>query len=171
MKLNLWLLFLIVTSLLPATGCQKPNADGVTPQVAIQESAQPKLPVIKLTVGSVGVEAEIARTEQQMAKGMMFRKEMGENEGMLFVFPFPHRASFYMRNTYVPLSCAYIDSDGIVLEIHDMKPLVEKPITAATDQIQYVLETPQGWFERHQIAIGTTVQAEGGSLKEKLQPK
>jgi uncharacterized membrane protein (UPF0127 family) len=171
MKLDLRLFLLLLASLLAVSGCQKNSVDSVPPQTASQQAAQPKLPVVKLTLGSFELDSEIASSERQMAMGMMFRKEMAENEGMLFVFPFPHKASFYMRNTYLPLSCAYIDADGVILEIHDMKPLEEKPITAATDQIQYVLETTQGWFDRHQITIGTTVQAEGASLRQKFQTK
>jgi hypothetical protein len=164
-----WLMLGIAASLLCASGCQKENATAVPTVASVEESAQPKLPVTKLFVGNQEIDSEVAVTERQLAKGMMFRKEMGEKEGMLFVFSFPHRASFYMRNTILPLSCAYIDADGAILEIHDMKPLEEKPITAATDQIQYVLETAQGWFERHQITIGANVRAQGGSLKATFQ--
>ena len=59
---------------------------------------------------------------------MMFRKEMNENEAMLFVFAQPFHASFYMRNTIIPLSCAYLDTEGEILEIHDLKPMDETPI-------------------------------------------
>jgi uncharacterized protein len=96
----------------------------------------------------------------------MFRTEMGENEGMLFVFPNPHRASFWMRNTLIPLSCAYISPEGVILEIKDMKPLDETPLTAASDGVQYVLETPLGWFERNKITPGVTIRTERGSLAE-----
>jgi hypothetical protein len=129
-------------------------------------NAQPKLATVKLWLGSQEVVAEVAATEIQIMTGMMFRKEMGENEGMIFVFPRPHRTSFYMRNTYVPLTCAYIDSEGTILELHDMKPLDETAIPAATDNIQYVLEMKQGWFNRNNISIGTVVRSDGVSLRE-----
>ena len=67
----------------------------------------------------------------------------------------PHRAAFYMRNTVVPLSAAYIDPNGAILEIHELKPLEEAPVTAGSDQVQYVLETKLGWFEKNGIAPGT----------------
>ena len=91
---------------------------------------------------------------------------MAEDEAMLFVFPKPRRASFYMRNTILPLSCAYIGSDGAILEIHDMKPLDETPIVASTDQVQYVLEVNQGWFKRHGVSVGTVVSTEKGTLRK-----
>ena len=101
----------------------------------------------------------------------MYRKEMGTNDGMLFVFARPVLASFYMRNTLVPLSCAYIDPEGTILEIHDMKPLDETPIDANSENVQYVLETPQGWFKRNNIAVGTLIRSERGSLHETFFPK
>ena len=130
------------------------------------DHAQPKLPTIKLWLGSAEVEAEQALTIEQISTGMMFRKDMGENEGMLFVFGRAHRTSFYMKNTSVPLSCAYIDPDGTILEIHDMKPLDESPIDAHHDNILYVLEMKQGWFQRHNIGVGTVLRTERGSLPQ-----
>jgi uncharacterized membrane protein (UPF0127 family) len=97
---------------------------------------------------------------------MMFRTEMAENEGMLFVFPEPYRVAFWMRNTLLPLSCAYIDPAGVILEIRDMKPLDETSIQAASDKVQYVLETKQGWFERNRVGVGTVVRTERGTLAE-----
>jgi uncharacterized membrane protein (UPF0127 family) len=85
---------------------------------------------------------------------------------MLFVFGRPHRTSFYMKNTTVPLSCAYIDTEGTILEIHDMKPLDETPIEAKSENILYVLEVKQGWFQRHNIGVGTVLRTERGSLPQ-----
>lgn len=127
---------------------------------------QPRLPTIKLWLGSEELVTEQALREEERRAGMMFRKSMPENEAMLFVFPYPAQVSFWMRNTYVPLSCAFIDSDGIIREIRDMKPLDETPIASKSDRIVYVLETNQGWFERHNITVGTAVRTEKGSLRE-----
>jgi uncharacterized membrane protein (UPF0127 family) len=129
-------------------------------------NAQPKLPTVKLWLGAKEVQAEIASTTVQIATGMMFRKEMGEDEGMLFVFLRPHRTAFYMRNTYVPLTCAYIDPEGTILETHDMRPLDETQIEAKSDQVQYVLEMKQGWFARNNITVGTVIRTETGPLRE-----
>jgi uncharacterized membrane protein (UPF0127 family) len=127
---------------------------------------QPKLPTIKLWLGPKEIVAEQALTPDQVHTGMMFRKEMGEDEGMLFVFTQPQKISFWMRNTLLPLSCAYIDPSGTVLEIHDMKPLDETSILAASNDVQYVLEMKQGWFERNHIGVGTSVRTERGSLSQ-----
>jgi len=127
---------------------------------------QPRLPTIKLWLGSQELVAEVARTQTEVATGMMFRKEMNENEAMLFVFAQPYQASFYMRNTLIPLSCAYIDTEGQILEIHDLKPRDETPVEAASANVRYVLETKQGWFDRNKIGVGTLVRTEAGSLTE-----
>jgi uncharacterized membrane protein (UPF0127 family) len=129
-------------------------------------NAQPKLQTIKVWLGSQELTTELAVTMPQVMTGMMFRKEMAESEGMLFVFSRAHQASFYMKNTIVPLSCAYIDPEGAILEIHDMKPLDETSITASASNIQYVLEVKQGWFERNKVGTGVVVRTEFGPLHE-----
>jgi uncharacterized membrane protein (UPF0127 family) len=135
-----------------------------TPPPATQ--AQPKLQTLKLLIGPEEVIAEIAITEKEVMTGMMHRTSMGENEGMLFVFGVPHQAAFWMKNTILPLSCAYIDPDGVILETHEMKPLDETSIQAATNRVQYVLEMNKGWFDRHNIKPGALVRTERGSLPE-----
>ena len=130
------------------------------------DQALPKLPSIKLWVGKQVLEAEMAVTSLELATGMMYRTNIAESEGMLFRLPFPQRASFYMKNTQVPLSCAYIDAEGTILEIHDLEPRNEKPVHSATENIQYVLETAQGWFERNNIGVGTVIRTADGSLAD-----
>jgi uncharacterized protein len=150
-------------------GCNHSGALAPTPVVPAQPASgqpQPKLSTIKLWLGPKEVIAEQAVSPVQVQTGMMFRKQMEENEGMLFVFSRPMRVSFWMRNTLLPLSCAYIDSSGVILETHDMKPLDETPIEATSDQVQFVLEVKQGWFERNKIAPGTLVRTERGALGE-----
>ncbi len=109
---------------------------------------------------------ELALNEEQEATGMMFRTNMGSNEGMLFAFPNPMRASFWMMNTYLPLSAAYIAPDGTILELHDFKPLDTNAVVAGSANIQYVLETPQGWFKNNNIAPGTVITTENGPLNK-----
>jgi uncharacterized membrane protein (UPF0127 family) len=97
---------------------------------------------------------------------MMFRTNMAPNEAMLFLLPVAGQASFYVKNTVIPLSCAYVDGDGTVLEVHDMKPKDETPILSATSNIQFVLEVNQGWFEKNHIGPGTLVRTENGALSD-----
>ena len=146
----------------PSSGVVATNPGGLI----IPTKAQPKLRTIKLWLGSEELITEVAAVEKEIITGMMFRTEMAENEGMLFVLPGPQRASFWMKNTLIPLSCAYIDPEGNILEIHDMKPKDETPIPAASTRILYVLEVKQGWFQRHNIKVGTQVRTERGTLAE-----
>jgi len=90
---------------------------------------------------------------------------MPENEGMIFVFP-PQRASFWMKNCPLPLSVAYLDSDGVIQEIHDLQPQDTNAVLSASDNIAYALETPQGWFQRHRVRPGMTVRSERGALRD-----
>jgi uncharacterized membrane protein (UPF0127 family) len=135
-------------------------------RLVYSDRALPKLPSLKLWVGKQVIEAEMAVTSRELATGMMYRTNIAETEGMLFRMPFPQRANFYMKNTVVPLSCAYIDTEGTILEIHDLQPRNEKPVPSATENIQYVLETAQGWFERNNISVGTVIRTADGSLAE-----
>lgn len=128
--------------------------------------AQPKLQTMKLYVGPEVVTAEVAMTQVQIATGMMFRTEMAENEGMLFVFSQPHRTSFYMKNTKLPLNVAYLDSEGTILELLELKPLDETPVEAKTDRVQFVLEMNKGWFTRHNVSVGSIITCEAGRLKD-----
>lgn len=129
-------------------------------------SPQPKLPVIKLWVGTNQVSAEIASTLHQISTGMMFRTNMAEMEGMLFVFPQAQQVAFYMKNTLIPLSCAYIDPEGTILETFEMKPLDETPLPSKSSQVQYVLEMKDGWFDRHQIRPGMVISTDRGTLSQ-----
>jgi len=153
-----------------AIGCDKSAAPAASSSGTVANrpagQPQPKLQTMKLWVGAQELIAELALNDRQRMTGMMFRTNMAENEAMLFVFPVPYRASFYMKNTTVPLSAAYIDPDGTILEIHDLKPLEEKPVEAASDKIQYVLEVNQGWFERNKVGVGMVLRTERGSLTE-----
>ncbi len=162
---------LLAVALAASVGCQKPAPPpAAAPPEAVAEPlhlphAQSNLPVVKLWVGPEELNTEVCQSAQQLATGMMFRTNMAENAAMLFVFPFPHRAGFYMKNTLVPLSVAYLDPEGVIQEIHDLKPKDETSVEAGTDQIQFVLEVNQGWFARHHLSTGAVVRAAQGALK------
>jgi uncharacterized membrane protein (UPF0127 family) len=165
-----WFKILVVGVTLLAAGCSRPAQTppaATTADPGEPDRAQPKLATMKLWLGAKEVTAEQAVTPEQVETGLMFRKEMGPDEGMLFIFEEPHRPAFWMRHTSLPLSCAYIDSAGVILELHDLKPMDETPVIAEpTSRVQYVLEMNQGWFQRNGIAVGSTVRTERGPLGE-----
>ena len=164
MRLNNLFAAIIAGALL--VGCQKP-ATISTP--SFPTAAQPKLPSLKLWIGPEELVAEMALSGIQMQTGMMFRTNVADNEGMIFVMPYPQRASFWMKNTSVPLSAAYIDPQGVILEIHDLQPHRTNSVVAGSHNVQYVLETSQGWFERKNIKPGTLIRTERGSLSQTFQ--
>ncbi len=128
--------------------------------------AQPRLPTMKLWLGNHEIVAELATTTIQQQTGMMFRTNMAEMDGMLFVFPGPHRAGFWMKNTRVPLDAGYIDAKGVIREIHPLEPFNETTVDAQSDLTQYVLEMNQGWFARNGVTVGMEIRTEKGSLSK-----
>lgn len=152
-------------------GCGKaPAPPAATPEIDLHYGhlmhAQPPLPTIKLWLGSQEVVAEVARRPVEIATGMMFRDHLPEGHGMLFVFPTADRRSFWMRNCRIPLSAAYIDPEGIILEVVDLEPMDERPVPSQSDRVQYVLEVPRNWFRKHGLGPGTLIRTERGSLRE-----
>jgi uncharacterized membrane protein (UPF0127 family) len=126
-----------------------------------EEKAQPKLPVkdyiiIRGDGAVVTIKAEIAAAAAQREKGLMFRKELKDGEGMLFIFPSDRVLSFYMKNTIIPLSIAFINKEGIIAEIHDMEPLTLRPVQSSRS-LRYALEVPRGWFRRENITPGDKI--------------
>ena len=126
--------------------------------VLAQETAQLALPAITISVGGKTVTAEVADEPQERVTGLMFRKNLASDSGMLFVMPEPEHAAFWMKNTTLPLSVAYINQSGMILEIHDLQPLDEKPVPSAFSNIAYALEMEQGWFARNRILAGDRIK-------------
>lgn len=157
---------LLLVGLTTASGCKKSSSSGdEVIDLSEPREAQRKLLTIQLWLGPEQITAELALTLEQERTGMMFRTNMAENEGMIFVLP-PQRASFWMKNCSLPLSVAYIDPDGVIQEIHDLQPQNTNMVLSASDNIAYALETTQGWFQRHHVREGMTVRTERGPLME-----
>jgi uncharacterized protein len=103
----------------------------------------------------VEVRVEIADGPFEQQRGLMYRTSLGEDRGMLFVFQREQPLSFWMKNTRIPLSIAYIDSKGRITDILDMKPLDDKPPHyVSSEPVQYALEVNQGFFDEHGVKVG-----------------
>lgn len=120
---------------------------------AAQEKPQMDLPRAKLGVGMFQIDAQIARTPEQRATGLMHRQEMPAFEGMLFVFEQPSGLCFWMKNTLIPLTVAFIADDGTVVNLADMQPQTTESHCAARP-VRYALEMNQGWFAKRGIKHG-----------------
>jgi uncharacterized protein len=165
---------LIAATLL--AGCKKPGLQADAnpePDAApksiddiLPKQAQPKLPTLKVYLGAQVLDAELALTPRQEMTGMMYRTNIQDTDSMLFVLPAPQRASFWMMHCPESISAAYISPDGVIQEIHHLEKNDTNAVLAATENIQFVLETSDGWFARHNVSTGMIVRTERGSLAD-----
>ncbi len=121
-----------------------------------QARAQPALPTVKLTAGIHVITAEAATTIQSRAIGLMHRERLAPNSGMLFVFEDKSQQCFWMRNTIVPLTIAFIEDDGTILQFADMAPKSEAS-HCSQKPVRYALEMEQGWFGKRGIVPGARI--------------
>jgi hypothetical protein len=142
MKNMLPLLLSVFLSAWPLQAAPKPQFD---------------LPKATLTLGTNSLSAQIAADDPSRERGLMSRTNLAENEAMVFVFPQPRPVAFWMKDTPVPLSIAYVGPSGRIFEIHDLKPLDETAVPSASQAVTYAIEVPQGWFAKHGIMAGSAV--------------
>lgn len=116
-----------------------------------------ELPQITLTMGKHTATAEVASTEPQRATGLMYRRMLPEDRGMLFIFPDAELHAMWMMNTYVPLSVAFIDRNGVIINIEDMQPQTQNTHAAARPA-KYALEMNLGWFRKRGIKPGEKIE-------------
>lgn len=121
---------------------------------AAQESPQLNLPRVKLSAGMHQIDAQVAQTPAQRQIGLMHRREMPQHEGMLFVFEQPATQCFWMKNTLLPLTAAFVADDGTIVNLADMKPQTEDSHCSARP-VRFVLEMNQGWFGRKNLKAGS----------------
>ena len=121
--------------------------------VGAQEGPQ-KLRTIQLHAGMQNITAEVAMTDKERSIGLMHRTQMGTHEGMLFVFERPGVQCFWMKNTLIPLSVAFIDDDGTIVNVDEMKP--QTLDSHCSDRpVRYVLEMNTGWFKKRALDTGS----------------
>ena len=118
---------------------------------------QTGLPKLTLSAGGQTITADVAATDETRQKGLMFRAQMGKNEGMLFVFPQLGYHAMWMRNTPLNLSVAYLDEQGKIISIHEMQAFNETSHQAA-GPARYALEMNAMWFSQHKLKAGDVVK-------------
>jgi uncharacterized membrane protein (UPF0127 family) len=122
------------------------------PIVAVAQ--EPVVPTVQLTAGIHLITAEVAASDAALARGLMFRKSLPANHGMLFIFASKGVHCMWMRNTLIPLSVAFIDDDGTIVNIRDMQPHDDRSRHCASRPVRYALEMAQGWFDKKGVAAG-----------------
>ena len=115
------------------------------------------LPEVELAAGGHKLTAEVASNEAQRSTGLMHRRMLPENRGMLFIFPEIAHHSMWMMNTYVPLSVAFLDREGTIINIEDMQPQTQNT-HSARNPAKYALEMNLGWFSKRGIKPGTKIE-------------
>jgi len=118
-----------------------------------QGRPQLDLPRTKITAGMYLIDTQVAATPQQREVGLMFREQMPQAEGMLFVFDQPREQCFWMKNTLIPLTAAFVADDGSIVNLADMKPHSTES-HCSRQPVRYVLEMNQGWFLKKGIKAG-----------------
>jgi uncharacterized protein len=171
-----WKIVVVIALLL--TSCSGPQADSDTQSQRTPHSSDttaagkeettsgpPGLRTLVIDASGgkkVEVRVEVADNVFERARGLMYRKALGVNRGMLFVYPEEQRLSFWMKNTLIPLSIAYIDSKRRIVDIQDMKPLDDEPPSyVSADPAQYALEVNRGFFEEWGVKVGDRVELPG----------
>jgi uncharacterized membrane protein (UPF0127 family) len=118
-----------------------------------QDQPQTQLPRVTITAGMHRIDAQVASAFEERMTGLMFRKDMPQNEGMLFVFEQPTIQCFWMKNTLLPLTAAFVANDGTIVNLADMKPQTTDS-HCSTKPVRFVLEMNQGWFAKKGIKPG-----------------
>lgn len=132
-------------------------------QTAPTDTVEP-MAKVTLHIGKASLTTEIAATAAQEERGLMYVTKMPDNDGMIFLLPKVTTATFWMKNTLIPLSVAFIDKNGVILEIHDMKPQDETITRSDSDQVAYALETNLHWFTLNGIKPGDKIDPAPSTL-------
>ena len=127
------------------------------PLAQAQSGPQPRLPTIDLQAGIHVIKTELAITPEQQQMGMMFRREMGTNEGMLFISEDSSQRCFWMRNTLVPLTIAFLADDGTIVNLADMDAQSDRSHCSAKP-VRFALEMNRGWFAKRGLKAGAKIK-------------
>ncbi len=131
--------------------------------ISIQLGCSEALDTIDVAINGQVLRLEVARTTEEQAKGLMHRKTLPENQGMLFPYESDRKLSFWMKDTAIPLSIAFLAADGTIKEIYDMRPFSLKTVSSR-QSVRFALEVNQGLFVRLGIGVGDRVELPEGAL-------
>ena len=132
--------------------------------ISASSAVRAEFPTMPLTIAGNAITAEVAASNPDRMQGLMHRRMLPENRGMVFVFTEVSRHAMWMKNTFIPLSVAFIDENGVITNIEDMQPHTENA-HGAVKPVRYALEMNLGWFKKRKIGPGTKVEG-----LEKLPP-
>ena len=143
-------------------------------KTAQKADGKPLSTYFPVKLGNQVVQLQVAAVEQEMAVGLMYRRDLKPDQGMIFIYPKPERMNFYMRNTPTALDIGYFSADGVLREKYPMYPFDEKTISSRSDRIQFSVEMNQGWYDQNGVKAGAQLdlKAIAEALKARgLEPK
>ena len=138
-----------ILCLLPAAGCGREGADGGAEQAAVAPDTY-----FPVDLGGHTLRLQLALTDGESARGLMFRDPLPEDHGMVFVFAEAKERAFWMKNTRIPLDLGYFDASGRLLALHKLFPRDTTRVRSASDKVALAVETNRGWFREHGVSPG-----------------
>ncbi|HNX04793.1 MAG TPA: DUF192 domain-containing protein [Opitutales bacterium] len=141
----------LILSALTLGGCIQPGCSANGEPAAVRATIAQRFP---MTLGGVPISIQIAISGPEQEKGLMYRTELADGEGMLFVYKSPQRMNFWMNHVPIPLAIGFIDPDGTLNEIRHMLPNDTRTTTSSGTNLQFCLEMDDGWYERHGVRPG-----------------
>lgn len=156
----------VVLAVLPlAAGCGRGDALGT----ATAGEVKPATAFFEIAVGDKTVRMQLAVKPREMERGLMERRDLGADDGMIFVYAGTQRMSFWMRNTPTPLDIGFFTADGVLREVYPLHPYDETPVNSAGDEMKFALEVNQGWFARNGVKPGAKLDLEALSAALKAR--
>jgi len=138
----------VIALLVPLTGCSKKQEQE---KAKVYKTVSEYFPI---KVGDRIVQMQLAVLPLEMQQGLMGRRDLGPDQGMIFIYQQPDRMSFYMRNTPTPLDIGYFDAKGLLCEVYPMHPYDEKTVSSRSHVVQFALEMNQGWYKKNGVKTG-----------------
>lgn len=148
---------------------QKESSAQSAPPIATPETALTVHDWLPLTLGDKPIRIQFAIAQSEMARGLMYRKELAENDGMIFIYDAPRQMHFWMKNTPLPLDIGYFSADGVLREIYRMFPYDTTNVSSVRDDIQFAVEMNQGWYAKNGIKPGMKLDME--QLKDGMRKR
>ena len=137
----------LFSAVLVSGGCRKDEAP-------VQARAKGPETWFTMHIGPVATKVQVMVRPLELQEGLMHRATLGDDEGMVFVYPDPGARSFWMRNTLIPLDIGFFTPEGVLSEVHQMNPLDETPVPSYSENIQFAIEMNQDWYHKHDVKPG-----------------
>lgn len=161
--------FVVLTVAVHGAGCAREPGDASAPKTPAVAAAKSVADYFPIKVGQVVVRMQLAVRPAEMQRGLMERRNLGADDGMIFVYERPQQMSFWMHNTPTPLDIGFFTRDGTLQEVYPLHPFDETSVASRSSELQFALEVNQGWFREKGVKPGAKLdlKALAAALKER----